>query len=173
MADLLTHVLVPFVAVTVASWKFPIDHRWRPVAMGGAVIPDLVKFRLLVDSDVIGRAIGTQFTYGPVSSISGVVVVAAFVALLFEKSVRRRCFGWLAFGGTTALVLDGMRMYADGRAGFWLYPLPWRPPTPGLYVTSDPTVAAVAVLTSVAVVVVDVTVFGDSRFPWSGVPDSE
>jgi len=48
-----------------------------------------------------------------------------------------------------------MRMYADGRAGFWLYPIWWRPPSPNLYVTSDPTVPAVSIGIAVAITVID------------------
>ncbi|PSP77014.1 hypothetical protein BRC81_11790 [Halobacteriales archaeon QS_1_68_20] len=53
----------------------------------------------------------------------------------------------LLAGGGTHLVLDVMRTYVDGYAGFLLYPLWWRPPTPSLYVSADrwPPVLAIVV----------------------------
>ncbi len=62
----------------------------------------------------------------------------------------------MTFGGLTSLLLDGMRVYADGRASAWLYPFTnWQPPTPSLYVSSDPTVLVVAVLAAGTVAVLD------------------
>lgn len=49
MADLLTHVLVPYILLTVIGWRIDIPKRWIPVAMGwgGAAVPDLVKISLV------------------------------------------------------------------------------------------------------------------------------
>jgi len=60
------------------------------------------------------------------------------------------------FGGVTALVLDGLRAFADGYANPWLYPLVYdRLPTPSLYVTADPLVPFLAVTAALAVFTVD------------------
>ncbi len=57
-------------------------------------------------------------------------------SVAFERRRWRRVFGLVTFGGLTSLRLDGMRVYADGRASAWLYPFTnWQPPTPSLYVS--------------------------------------
>jgi hypothetical protein len=58
-------------------------------------------------------------------------------------------------GGLLSLVVDGLRAYADGHASFWLYPIWWRPPTPSLYVTSDPRVLGVSLAVVTAVFLAD------------------
>ena len=155
MADLLTHVLAAYVALTVAGWWVAwLDPRWVAVGMGGAAIPDLVKVERLVDEGVVQSALGVPFEYDPVSSVAGVVVVAGVITLFFGHA-RWRVYGLLVAGGVLSLVLDGLRVFVDGSAGFWLYPLWWRPPTPSLYVTADVRVVAVAVVASIGVFVVD------------------
>lgn len=155
MADLLTHVLVPFVVLTVLRWSVVrIDRRWIPVAMGGAAVPDLGKVGLLLDDSTVEVVLGVPFSYGPIGTLAGVLVISGAIAVWFG-SARRVAYGWLVFGGLTALVLDGLRAYADGVANFWLYPVWWRPPTPSLYVSSDYRVTALAVACTLAVFVLD------------------
>jgi len=146
MADLLTHVLVPFVLLTPLSWRFSgLSDRWIVLAMAGAAIPDLVKIGIVVDDGVIESLAGVPFSYAPISTLGGVIVVAAAIAVCF-RDYARRAFRYLLFGGLTSLVLDGVRVFADGHANAWLYPFVWwRPPTPSLYVTADPRVTLVAV----------------------------
>jgi branched-subunit amino acid ABC-type transport system permease component len=156
MADLLTHVLVAYALLTVASWRVDrLTRPWIVVGMAGAAIPDLVKVGIVVDRSVIESLLGVPFSYAPISSIGGVLVIAGAIALCFGDRYRRRAFGYLVAGGGLSLVLDGLRAYADGQAGFWLYPIWWRPPTPSLYVTSDPRVTVVALVVSAAVFLVD------------------
>lgn len=154
MADLLTHVLVAYVVLTAASWVTEgVTERWVAVGMGGAAIPDLVKVELLVDDALVEGALGIPFAYAPIATLAGVVLLGGAIALLFAE--RQRAYAFLLAGGLSALVLDGLRAYADGRAGFWLYPLWWRPPTPSLYVTSDPRVLGVALAVAAGVFLVD------------------
>ena len=90
--------------------------------------------------------LGMPFDYAPVASAGGVLLVAGAIALAFARRHRRAAFTFLVTGGGLSLVLDGLRVYADGRAGPWLYPFTWwRPSTPSLYVTSDPRILVVAV----------------------------
>ena len=155
MADLLTHVLVPYVVLTVARWGVAFSRRWVPVAMGGAAIPDLVKLQLLVDETVVQRVLGAPFEYVPISSLGGVVVIAAGITVLFDRSEWRRVYGFLVFGALTSLAVDGLRAFADGAASFWLYPLWVRPVTPELYVSADTRVVAVTLVATVIVTAVD------------------
>jgi hypothetical protein len=156
MADLLTHVLVPFVLLTPASWRFDrLSKRWIVLAMAGAAIPDLVKIDNVLDEGLIQTALGVPFSYDPISTLGGVLVIAGAITLCFGTE-RRRVYAVLVFGGLTSLVLDGLRVFVDGQANFWLYPFVWwRPPTPSLYVTSDPGVLVVALAASTLVFLLD------------------
>ncbi|EMA17629.1 metal-dependent hydrolase [Haloarcula marismortui] len=157
MADLLTHLLAPYILLTVASWRVDwLDQRWVVVGMGGAAIPDLVKVGIVLNERVVEAFLGVPFTYMPVSTLGGVLLLAGVITVAFERRRWRRVFGLVTFGGLTSLLLDGMRVYADGRASAWLYPFTnWRPPTPSLYVSSDPTVLVVALLAAGTVAVID------------------
>lgn len=156
MADLLTHILLPYVILTVASWQFEwLTKRWVIIGMAGAAIPDLVKINIVLDSSVIESLLGMPFSYAPISSLGGVLIIAAAITVFFQKQ-RRQVFVFLVFGGLTSLVVDGLRVFADGQSGFWLYPFTWvRPPTPSLYVTSDIRVPVAAVMVSTVVFIFD------------------
>ena len=154
MADLLTHVLVPYVLLTIASWRYPrIRTRWIVIGMAGAAIPDLVKIGIVLDEDLIESLLGIPFSYAPISSVGGLLLIAGAIAVFFEQ--RRRAYTYLVFGGLTALVLDGLRVFVDGQANFWLYPIWWRPPTPSLFVTSNVRLLLLAVLLSGGVFLID------------------
>lgn len=155
MADLLTHVLVPYILLTVLGWFLEVPSHWIPVAMGGAAIPDLVKIRVLLDETVIQEALGVSFSYAPISSLGGVLVIAAGITVAFERKDRTRVYGLLVLGGVISLVVDGLRVFADGYASYWLYPLWVRPPTPSLYVTSDARVLLVTLSISGLVTLID------------------
>ena len=75
MADLLTHVLVPFVLLTPASWRFDrLSKRWIVLAMAGAAIPDLVKIDNVLDEGLIQTALGVPFSYDPISTPPSVLI---------------------------------------------------------------------------------------------------
>ena len=157
MADLLTHVLVVYVVLTVASWRLDaVTDRWVVVAMCGAAMPDLVKARI-VFFDLLGvrSVFGVELAFAGFNRLGGVLLMAGAVAVFFG-SRWRRAYASLAFGGLSSLLVDGLRVYADGRADFYLYPFTWwRPPTPSLYVTSDPRVLVTALVVAATVFAVD------------------
>jgi hypothetical protein len=157
MADLLSHVLVAYVLFTLAGWRVDAATRqWVVVAMGGAAVPDLVKLRIVVDPRTVEETVGLPLSYHPFSTLGGVVLVAGVIALLFGREHRRRAWAFLVAGGITSLVVDGLRLSIDGRAGTLLYPLTWwRPPSPDLYLTSDPRVLAVTCALAAVVLVLD------------------
>lgn len=154
MADLLTHVLVPFIVLTALRWQVGFERRWIPVAMGGAAVPDLEKVGIIVDDSMIEAIVGVPFSYGPIATVAGVIVISGVIALWFDS---KRCivYGWLVLGGFLSLILDGLRGFADGFATYWLYPVWWRPPTPGLYVSSDYRVTALAIGLAVLTLAID------------------
>lgn len=163
MADLLSHVLVAYVLFTVASWRVDgLTDEWVAVGTAGAAIPDLIKVQMVIGRGTFERLLGVPFDVGAVGTLGGVLLVAGIIALLFGEQWRR-AYGLLVAGGCSALVLDGMRMYADGWAGFWLYPVPLRLPSPNLYVSSDPKVLAVVLLVTLYVVALDRYVIDDGE----------
>jgi len=156
VADLLTHVLVPYVVLTVASWRVDVPRRWVVVAMCGAAMPDLVKAKV-VFFDLLGvrSVFGVDLAFAGFARLGGVLLLAGAVAVFFG-SRWRRAYAYLVAGGLSSLLVDGMRVYADGRADFYLYPFTWwRPPTPSLYITSDPRVLLTALAVSATVFLVD------------------
>jgi len=157
MAELLSHLLVAYALFTIASWRIGwLDHRWVVAGTGGAAIPDLVKIDIVIDGDAVGSALGVPFSYTPLSTLGGVLLVAGLIMLAFEREQWRRVYGLVATGGILSLVGDGLRVYADGHTSAWLYPFTnWRPPTPSLYVSSDVRVLIVALVVAALVFVVD------------------
>jgi membrane-bound metal-dependent hydrolase YbcI (DUF457 family) len=158
MGDLLSHVLFAFAAFTVAGWAVSwLDRRWVAVGMVGAILPDLDVLGAFLDGAVIGAALGVPFDWAAIHTLGGVLVVAAALALLFERSSqRRRAFGLLVAGGCSHLLIDGLKAWADGANGVSLYPFSWwRNPTPGLYLAADRRVLVLAVLLAGGVWLVD------------------
>ena len=163
MADLLTHVLVAYVFLTVTGWWVDwLDSRWVVVGMGGACIPDLQKVDILLDADTVSAVLGIPFTYSVTSTLGGVLLLSGAITLLFERRWWRRVYVLLVTGGVAHVALDGLRSWADGSASQWLFPLlpSYRPPTPSLYVTSDPGVSVIAITVSLLVFVADRYVLG-------------
>lgn len=152
MADLLTHVLVAYALCTCLSWWVDwMTERWIVIGMCGTAIPDLIKLSKVVPAHTVESLIGLPFTYIPWGTAGGVMLLAGVITSFFATDAKR-AYAMLFLGGSSAVVLDGLRAYADGYADFWLYPFLWvRPPTPSLYVSSDPRILIVALLVAVGV----------------------
>lgn len=156
MADLLTHILVAFVVLTIAGWRIDwLARRWIAVGMVGALLPDLNQLGRLLSGPAIERLVGVPFHYGAFHTIGGVLVLAGLGAVLFAEH-HWRAFGVLLAGGLSHFLVDGFKMHADGRAETWLYPITWwRHPAPDLYVSANPRVLAVALACATVVFTVD------------------
>jgi hypothetical protein len=158
VADLLTGILVTSALLTAASWWLDrLRPPWIVVGLGGVAIPDLVKVRLLVDGSTVESLLGMPFSWGGIETIGGVALLAGAITMAFDRRWWPRVYSLLIAGGAVGLLLDGLRMFADGRSGTWLFPLlpTYRPPTPGLFVTSDLAVPAVAALAAALVFAAD------------------
>lgn len=155
MAELLTHVLIAYVVLTVAGWRVDwLTSRWVALGTAGALLPDLNQLGRLLSGPTIERTIGVPFAYGALHTVGGIVLLAGLVALFFAQ--RRRAFTVVVAGGLSHLLLDALKMHADGRAGTWLYPLTWwRHPAPDLYVSADPRVLAAALVCATATFATD------------------
>ena len=107
MADLLSHLLVAYTLLTLASWRLDwLDRKWVVVGTGGAAIPDLVKVRRLLGADTVEAALGVPFSYAPFSTLGGVALVAGLITLAFERRQWRRAYPLVVAGGLTSLVGD-------------------------------------------------------------------
>ncbi|MFA9417886.1 metal-dependent hydrolase [Natrinema sp. HArc-T2] len=155
MADLLTHVLLAYAGCTILSWYRPIPTPWIAVTMIGAILPDLNRVTLIVSNGTLEKLLGVPFDFGALSTLGGAVILAGIGSMVVTNQ-HRRTFVALFAGAVSHLFIDGIKAYADGAAGAWLYPITWaRHPTPNLYVSSDPVVLAVAVSITAAVLAID------------------
>lgn len=164
MAELLSHVLLAFGLFTIAGWAVEwLDRKWVAVGAVGSLFPDLNRLDMIVDDYTVSQMLGIPFSWGGLSTLGGVVVLAAAGAVLFaSRDEQIRGFGLLLAGGLSHLLVDGVKQWADGAGGTPLYPLSWwRPPTPAWYVSSDQWVLGVAVVFALAVFLLDQRVVAD------------
>lgn len=140
MPDLLAHALIAYTVCRVLSWR----HEWITapyvtVGMAGAFIPDLAKLELLVSSGQVERLLGVTFSWFGLHTGGAVLVSILIGALLVVPSERTRVLPLLAVGATTHLLTDGLLRTASGRSYPMFWPLTqYSPPTPGLYLSTDP-----------------------------------
>jgi uncharacterized protein (TIGR03382 family) len=153
MPDMLAHALVGYVLGRVLSWRH--DRLGTPhvtAVMVGTFVPDMVKVKLVADPVVASGALGLPFSWSPLHTAGGVllsILVGALVALPRE---RRRVLGLLAVGAGSHLFLDALLRTPTGRSYAVLWPLTrYRPPTPGLSLSTEPWPAAVAGVAAAAV----------------------
>jgi hypothetical protein len=142
MPDLLAHALAAYVLGTLLSWRYDwLTSAYVTVAMAGAFVPDLTKVGLLVHESVVFAAIGRPFSWAPLHYLGGVVLSVLVGVLLVAPGGRRRIrvLSLLSVGAASHLFLDALLRTASGRAFMVFWPLTnWRPPTPGLYLSTEP-----------------------------------
>lgn len=158
MADMLATVLAVLAALTVAGWWVDwLAPRWIAVAAGGAFVPDLSRVSLVLDGETVEAVLGLPFGYAALETLGGVLLVSGAIAVWFERRYWPRVYGLLVVGGGCHLVLDGLRVFADGRSTTWLFPFApsVRPPTPSLFVSSDPAVPVLAAGATAVVLALD------------------
>lgn len=156
MTELLSHVLLAYTVFTIASWRVEwLTQRWVAVGMIGSLLPDLNRIGLFVTDTAIEATLEVPFGIGAIHTLGGVVLFAAIGSLVIADHLKTT-FGLLLAGGLSHLIVDSLKVWVDGAASAWLYPLSWyRPPTPGLYMSSDPRVLAVVGIAAVGVALVD------------------
>ena len=158
MAEILSHVLFAFALFTAIGWVIDwFDQRWVVAAMVGSVIPDLNRVELIINSGWIESTLGIPFSWGAIHTIGGVLLLSAIGAAMFAtREHQRKGFVMLVAGGSLHLLLDAVKVWADGYNGAYLYPFSWwRNPTPGWYVSADRWVVVVAIAVALVVFVVD------------------
>jgi membrane-bound metal-dependent hydrolase YbcI (DUF457 family) len=160
VADWITHVCVAYAVFTTAGWQLGwLENRWIGIGVVGAILPDLSRIRLLVDSEQVSSLVGIPFEWGGIHSLGGIVLLSGIGALLFHTRENQiRAFVLLFAGALSHLLVDFPQPYADGKslAGQYLFPFPVeRFSVPRLYVSSDRWVAAIAVSVAILIFLVD------------------
>jgi hypothetical protein len=155
--DLLTHVLIVYSACLVVSWRLDwLDRSFVTVAMVGAMMPDISKLNLLLPNWLVERWLSLPFSWTALHTAGGVALTILVTVTLVGPAYRKRVAALLAFGAGTHLLADAMLRSVTGRSFAFLWPLStYAPPTPGLYLSTDPWPTVVAIVTAVAVTALD------------------
>lgn len=140
MPDLLTHALLAY--IIVKSLSLNIDWLSTPyvtAAMAGAFIPDIVKIKLLIPETIVELLLGVPFSWEPIHRLGGTLICILIGVVLVDKARRRRTLLVLSLGAGSHLIADALLANASGRSYPVLWPLTrWHPPTPGLYLSTQP-----------------------------------
>ncbi len=139
LADLLTHVFVGYSIGIILSWRYKqIKSPHITAIMVGAALPDLVRIRLLLDPIKIEQYLGIPFSWGPLHTVGGVLIIMTIGALLTIPKDSKMIFILLAIGAISHLFLDSLLITASGYSYAVLWPfLEFHPPTPALYLSTD------------------------------------
>lgn len=139
MPDLLSHALIGWSLGTLLSWRYDWHrYQYTTAVIVGTLIPDIAKIALLLPSLTVETTIGIPFDWFAIHTLGGVTLLVAVGGALVTSSVRTRTTALLAVGASSHLVADALLRKPDGHSYSVLWPLtPYRPPSPGLYLSTD------------------------------------
>lgn len=161
MADLLTHVLVAYTLGIVLSWKYRwIKSHHVTMMMVGAAIPDLVRIRLLIPSHVIEDLLGIPFSWDPIHTLGGSILIVLILTMLFKEDANsegsKRLFLVLFAGMVSHLFLDALLITASGHTYAIFWPLTdYRPVISGVYLSTDVIPAVISLIAAASVRLID------------------
>lgn len=140
MPDLLAHAFIAYAIASVLSWRYEwLTPAYVTVAMAGAFIPDLAKVELLIRSETVEHFLGVPFDWFALHTAGGVAVAIALGVVVVAPCERLRVGLLLSLGASSHLLADGLLLNLSGRSYAMLWPLTqWHPPTPGLYLSTQP-----------------------------------
>jgi len=142
MPDLLAHALAAYALGTVLSWRYGwLRPAYVTAVMAGAFVPDLVKVRLLVHPERVESLLGIPFSWDPLHYLGGVVLSVLVGVLVVVPGAKRRVrvLALLATGAASHLFLNALLRTPTGRSFPVFWPLTaYRPPTPGIYLSTEP-----------------------------------
>ncbi|MFP4609113.1 MAG: metal-dependent hydrolase [Candidatus Natronoplasma sp.] len=153
MADLLTHALIGYTMGMLLSWRYKwVKPSYITMIMVGAVLPDVVRIRLLLDPILIETYLGIPFSWAPLHTLGGVLVSGLIITSLFESKMNKRIFLVVMIGALSHLVLDALLITASGHSYAVLWPFTYhRPIIPGLYLSSNVLPAVISSITAAIV----------------------
>jgi hypothetical protein len=148
MPDLLAHALIAFAVCTALAWRYPwITPAYVTVGMAGAFIPDLANARMIVPDGLVTWLLGVPSDWSGIHTTGGAILGIAIGVVLVIDRERRRVGALLAIGAGTHLLADALLLKPSGRSFAVFWPLTrWHPPTPGVYLSTDPWPTAAAAL---------------------------
>jgi len=157
MPDLLAHALLAYSLCTLLALRYEwLTARYVTVGMAGAFIPDLTKIALVVPSEQVRGLLGIPFDWGGLHTGGAAAVAVLVGTMVVRPGQRRRVTVLLGVGAASHLFADALLLTPSGRSYAVLWPLTqYRPPTPGLYLSTSPVPTA---LTAVFAAVVWYTV---------------
>lgn len=140
MPDLLTHAFLAYTTLRVLSWRYDwLTNPYITAGMAGAFIPDIAKIELLVRGPTVEAVVGIPFSWWPIHQVGGTAICVLIGVVLVDEARRRKTLLVLSFGAGSHLIADALLMNASGRSYAVLWPLTrWHPPTPGLYLSTEP-----------------------------------
>jgi membrane-bound metal-dependent hydrolase YbcI (DUF457 family) len=146
MPDLLAHALVAYSLATLLSWRYEwLSPAYVTVAMAGAFVPDLTKVSLLVPTSTVQSVLGVPFSWFALHTLGGSLVSLTIGVVLVASPERKRVTALLGLGVVSHLLADALLHNPSGRSYPLLWPLSYyHPPTPGLYLSTDPEPTLVA-----------------------------
>lgn len=157
VADVLTHVLAGYVIGTLLSFRYEwMGPEHVTLVMIGALAPDFVKIELLVSDWLVASTLGVPFSWSPLHTLGGSVLVICLGTLVLAPRYRKRALILFAIGVGSHHVLDVLLLTPTGSSYAVFWPLTgYRPPSGGLYLSSDRWPAVLAGLLAAAVWAVD------------------
>lgn len=140
MADLLAHAFLAYIIFRTLSWRYDwLTTPYVTAGIAGAFIPDLVKIGLVLPAATVESVLGIPFAWGPLHRIGGTVVCVLVGAVIVDAARRRTTLFVLSIGAGSHLLADALLLNATGRSYAVLWPITrWQPPTPGLYLSTQP-----------------------------------
>jgi membrane-bound metal-dependent hydrolase YbcI (DUF457 family) len=140
MPDLLAHAFLAYALLRALSWRYDwLRTPYVTAGMAGAFIPDIVKIQLLLPSPIVEATLGIPFSWSPIHRLGGTVICVLIGAVLVDETRRRKTLLVLSLGAASHLLADAFLTKASGRSFAILWPLTrWQPPTPRLYLNTQP-----------------------------------
>ncbi|WP_168927092.1 metal-dependent hydrolase [Natronorubrum aibiense] len=151
--DVLTHVLAGYVIGTLLSIRYDgVGPAHVTLVMIGALSPDFAKIQLFVPDEFVAAVVGVPFSWSPLHTLVGTVIVACLGALLVAPDGRLQALALIAIGALSHHVLDLLLMTPTGESYGVFWPLlEYRLPAGSLYLSSDRWPALVAGLAALVV----------------------
>jgi len=152
MPDLLAHALIAYTLCTALSRRYEwLTPAYVTAGMAGAFIPDMMKVHLVVPDTAVEAALGVPFSWWGIHTTGGAVVAVLIGVVVIVPRERRRVGGVLALGAGSHLLADALLLTPTGHSYAILWPIArWHPPTPGLYLSTQPWPTLVAGLAAFA-----------------------
>jgi hypothetical protein len=152
MPDLFAHAVIGYCLGTALAFRYDwLTPAYVTVVMAGAFVPDLSKVYLLVPDAVVAETLGVPFSWFALHTLGGSAVAVLIGGGLVAGDERRRGLGLLSLGAGSHLVADALLLTPTGFSKPMWWPVAHVGlPSPGLYLSTEPTPLFVA--SAVAVV---------------------